>query len=114
MVGRDARCGRAAAARPSGPVVLTVTGAIAAAKAGDGAVFDLEMLQDLPRRTIRTTTIWTEGEPELTGVPLAALLDRLGVTSGQLTATAVKDYAVRIPVADAVPDVAAIPAGQTG
>ncbi|MCO8146605.1 oxidoreductase [Rhodovulum tesquicola] len=88
---------------PSGPVVLTVTGDIAVANEGTAAVFDLDMLRALPAETIRTTTIWTTGELELTGVPLNALLARLGVDGGRLTATAINDYAVEIPVLEAVP-----------
>ncbi|TCP42909.1 oxidoreductase [Rhodovulum marinum] len=88
---------------PAGPVILSVTGEIAVANAGAAAEFDLEMLRALPVRTIRTTTIWTEGELELTGVPLQALLARLGVAGGRLTATAINDYAIEIPVSDAVP-----------
>ncbi|GAA0285192.1 oxidoreductase [Rhodovulum strictum] len=88
---------------PSGPVVLTVTGEIAVANDGAAAVFDMDMLRALPATTIRTTTIWTTGKLDLTGVPLDALLARLGVEGGRLTATAINDYAVEIPVSDAVP-----------
>ncbi|ARE41128.1 hypothetical protein RGUI_2987 [Rhodovulum sp. P5] len=90
-------------AAPEGPVLLTVTGDIAVTNAGDGAEFDLAMLRALPVESFTTTTIWTEGALELTGVPLKALLDRLGVTGGTLTAKAINDYAVEIPVSDAMP-----------
>lgn len=88
---------------PSGEVVLTVTGDIAVTNVGDRAEFDLEMLRALPVATIRTATIWTEGQLELTGVPLSALTERLGVDGGTLTATAINDYSTVIPVSDAMP-----------
>ncbi|TCO71321.1 molybdopterin-dependent oxidoreductase [Rhodovulum euryhalinum] len=88
---------------PTGPVLLTVTGAIAVTNDGDAAVFDLEMLRALPAETIRTTTIWTEGELELTGVPLDALLARVGAEGGSIKAKAINDYATDIPASDAVP-----------
>lgn len=87
---------------PTGEVVLTVSGDIAVTNAGGRAEFDLEMLRALPAETIRTSTIWTDGVLELTGVPLAALMDRLGVTGGTLTAQAINDYSTEIPVSDAV------------
>lgn len=87
---------------PQGDVVLTVSGAIAVTNDGATATFDRAMLEALPAETFRTTTIWTEGEQEFTGVPLAALLERLGVTSGTLVATAINDYSAEMPVADAM------------
>lgn len=89
---------------PDGEVLLTVSGDIAATN-GDGvARFDRAMLKALPAVTIRTSTIWTEGVHDFTGVPLVALLDRLGVDTGTLSATAINDYAVDVPVSDAVED----------
>lgn len=90
-------------AAPQGEVVLTVTGAISQTNSGDGAVFDMEMLQALPAESFATSTIWTEGESEFTGVPLVALLDAVGAEGRVVRATAINDYAIEIPVADAVP-----------
>ncbi len=87
---------------PDGDVLLTVSGAIAVSNDGETAKFDRAMLESLPAETFRTTTIWTEGEQEFTGVPLAALLERLGVNSGTLVATAINDYSAEMPVADAL------------
>jgi hypothetical protein len=90
-------------AKPTGPVVLTVSGDIAVTN-GDGvARFDMAMLQALPVDEVKTTTIWTKGPQDFKGVPLKALLDLLGVKSGNLKATAINDYAVDIPV-DSVKD----------
>jgi hypothetical protein len=87
-----------------GAAILTVTGEIAVTNEGDAAVFDRAMLEALPAATIRTTTIWTDGVQEFTGVPLAALLETVGVEGGTIRATAINDYTVDIPVSDAVED----------
>ena len=87
---------------PKGEVVLTVTGDIRVGNQGESAVFDLEMLQALGATSFETSTPWTEGVHSFTGVSLAALMAVLGVTEGSLRATAINDYAVDIPVSDAV------------
>jgi hypothetical protein len=89
---------------PTGEIVLTVTGKIAVTNQDGGAAFDLDMLKAIGEVTFKTSTPWTEGEQSFTGVPLNALLQAVGVTEGTLTATAINDYAVEIPVSDAVVD----------
>lgn len=89
-------------AAPAGDVVLTVNGDIATTNQGDTAVFDMDMLMALPVTEFTTTTIWTEGEQTFEGVSLHHLLEVLGVSGGDLKATAINDYAVDIPVSDAV------------
>jgi hypothetical protein len=87
---------------PSGEVVLNVSGKIAVTN-GDGvARLDLGMLKAMGETSFKTTTLWTEGEHTFTGVSLAALMKRLGVSGGTIKATAINDYAVDIPVSDAV------------
>lgn len=80
---------------PEGPVVLSVTGH---PEAPGPILFDRALLEILPTRQLTTHTIWTEGLQEFTGVPLAALLDHLGVDGGTIRASAANDYAVDIPV----------------
>lgn len=99
---------------PSGEVVLTVTGAIGVTNQGDAAVFDLEMLKAIGEVSFTTTTPWTEGDQIFTGVPLEALMKTIGVTEGTLTAKAINDYAVEIPVSDAVADGPIIAYQQNG
>jgi hypothetical protein len=79
-----------------GPVLLTITGL------GDPVTFDLAQLKALKPETFETTTIWTEGVETFTGVSLATLMDELGVEDGTLEAMAINDYAVEVPVSDAV------------
>jgi hypothetical protein len=87
---------------PTGEPLLRVTGDIAVTNDTDAAVFDREMLADMDPVTFETTTIWTDGVQEFTGVSLATLLETLGVDGGTLRATAINDYAIEIPVSDAV------------
>lgn len=89
---------------PTGEIVLTVTGEIGVTNQGDAAVFDLEMLRALGEVTFDTTTPWTDGVQSFTGVSLEVLMQAVGVSEGTLTATAINDYAVEIPVSDAVTD----------
>jgi hypothetical protein len=87
---------------PAGAAVLTVTGEIARTNAEGAAIFDRAMLEAIGPVTFTTTTTWTEGPQVFTGVELADLLATLGVEAGTLRATAINDYAVDIPVSDAV------------
>lgn len=84
-------------ADPVGQVVLTVNGPGQAA-AGTGTRFDLDMLQALPQVAFDTSTIWTNGKVRFAGVPLAALVDHLGLSGRALKAQALNDYAVEIPL----------------
>ncbi|APE42418.1 oxidoreductase [Sulfitobacter alexandrii] len=89
-------------AQPQGEVILTVSGPLATTNVDGTAQFDLEMLEALDATTFETTTIWTEGEHSFTGVSLDLLVDRLGLEGETLRATAINDYAIDIPLSDAV------------
>ena len=89
---------------PSGEVILTVSGAIASTN-GDGVLaLDAELLASLPQHSLTTSTIWTQGTATYTGVLLADLLAAAGATDGTLTLTALNDYAISMPAADAAAD----------
>ncbi|MGP1357715.1 oxidoreductase [Roseicyclus sp.] len=85
-----------------GEVLLTVTGAIAETNAEGAAELDLALLRSLGPVVIETTTIWTDGVQTFEGVELADLLAALGAEGTTLRAVALNDYAVDIPVSDAV------------
>jgi len=89
-------------ATPEGDVLLTITGLIDVTNADGSAQFDLEMLEALDDTIIETSTIWTEGTHVFQGVSLAVLVEELGIAGATLTATAINDYAVEIPMSDAV------------
>ena len=87
---------------PEGDVILTVSGPMETTNVNGTAQFDLEMLEALDATTFETSTIWTEGEHSFIGVSLAVLADWLGLEGDRLRATAINDYAIEIPLTDAV------------
>ena len=86
---------------PTGPVLLTLSGAISVTNEGDSLQLDQAALDALPRTTIQTTTPWTDGLVEFDGVALKDLLALAGAKGKTITATAINDYAVDIPASDA-------------
>jgi len=86
--------------KPTGEVMLTVTGAIAHRNSEAGAEFDREMLEALGPRTLRTSTAWTDSVAEFEGVPLAAVIAAVGGTGEELVASAINDYKAQIPMDD--------------
>jgi len=88
---------------PNGKTVLTLSGDISVTNVDDTLALDREMLMALPATTIETSTIWTDGVHSFTGVALADLMEAVGVKDGTISATAINDYAVEIPLSDAQP-----------
>ncbi len=80
------------------PVVLTVTGLD---QTYTYSVADLARIDEV---TFETSTIWTDGIQVFTGVPLAAFVKSLDVSDGELTAMAINDYAISMPVDEALLD----------
>ena len=70
--------------------------------------YTIQQLRDIGEESFVTTTIWTEGVQEFTGVPLHSFVKHLGLTEGEFTARAVNDYAITFPVADALEEGAII------
>lgn len=62
--------------------------------------FTLPQLRAIGEVEVSTSTIWTEGEQSFVGVPLHSLMAGLGIDEGVVTAAAVNDYAVTIPMAE--------------
>lgn len=87
---------------PTGPVLLTVSGSITETNDGDVAKFDRAMLETLDWKTIEAHTRWTDGAASFSGASLSAVLDAVGATGKNLIAIALNDYAVEIPVSDAL------------
>lgn len=88
----------------SGVVILTVVGLNPASFPGGQEQFDLDRLRALGESHIRTSTIWTEGVHDFSGVMFKDLADYLGLKDGDIKAVALNDYTVDIPVSDARPD----------
>jgi len=88
-------------AKPAGgEIILTISGAIANGNGDGSAFFDLALLKSLPARQLVTETPWTKGKHSFTGVPLEALLAAVGVRGKTITAFALNDYSVDLPVED--------------
>ncbi|WPY93123.1 hypothetical protein T8T21_08280 [Limimaricola variabilis] len=69
-------------------------------------VLDLAALDELEQESFETGTIWTDGESQFSGVPVAALIEAAGLSElrsdpdAVLEMTALNDYRVRIPLSD--------------
>ncbi len=61
-------------------------------------MLSMAALQALDQESFETSTIWTDGVHEFRGVCLKELLKHLNVTADEVIATAINDYAVRLPV----------------
>lgn len=85
---------------PDGQVLLTVTGNIARTNEGTVAKFDRTMLQDLPQATLETSTVVTDGISTFEGFYMADLLDLVGADGTVVTARALNDYIIDIPMED--------------
>jgi hypothetical protein len=95
------RAGAEPLAKPSGgEIILSIDGAITGGNGDGGAFFDLGLLKSLPARELVTETPWTKGKHRFTGVPLEALMAAVGATGKTITAFALNDYSVDLPVAD--------------
>ena len=91
-------------ARPSGTVVLEVTGAIDRTNAPGKAELDLAMLEAIDARTIETATRWTKGVRRFDGVGGKALVEALGAKGASVIATALNEYRIVIPIEDFTSD----------
>lgn len=87
---------------PEGPVILTVSGQIGRQNTEGQVALDVALLTGIGLTTIDTNTIWTSGLQHFEGVLLADLVAALGAQGSALRATALNDYAVEIPLTDAV------------
>ncbi len=90
----------AALPSPEGRVILTVSGKIAHTNDGDSAKFDRAMLESLGQSELAVTTPWTDGTQQFKGVLGRLILDAVGADGTTITAYAVNDYQITIPVSD--------------
>lgn len=86
---------------PTGPVILTVSGAITRGNGGGEARFDRELLAGIGWLEIVSHTPWTNGPQRFGGIRLVDLLAAVGARGTTLVARALNDYSAAIPVADA-------------
>jgi hypothetical protein len=87
---------------PKGPVILRITGKIAAASNGEVA-FDMAGLESLGLVRYTTPTNWTTGVTTFEGVLLSKVLEAIGAdpSATTLTMVAINDYKAPVPLDDA-------------
>ncbi|TYC51747.1 molybdopterin-dependent oxidoreductase [Rhodobacterales bacterium] len=87
--------------KPSGKIVLVVTGNINTTNNAGAAEFDMDMLEALPQveRTIETP--WTSEATTFSGPRLKTILDAVGAKGSGLIVTALNDYSAELPYEDA-------------
>jgi hypothetical protein len=85
---------------PTGPIVLRVAGNVTTANVETATVFDLKMLKSLGTVSFSSKTEWTDGTPTFTGVPLKALIEKVGASGTEILAMAADGYAISIPMTD--------------
>ena len=85
---------------PEGEIILTIAGQIAQTNLDASAVFDEAMLANLPSAVLETTTVVTDGLRQFDGFLMRDLLTLVGAAGETVTATALNDYVIDIPVED--------------
>lgn len=86
---------------PKGRVVLTMSGKIGETNKGKDAAFDMAMLEALPQHSFTTRTPWYDRPVKFTGPLLSDLLAATKAQGATINASAINDYTIQIPVADA-------------
>jgi hypothetical protein len=86
----------------AGEVILTISGKSQSDGNKINVSYDLAALQALPKTSFTTSTMWTEGPQAFDGVLLKDILEINGIDQGTISAAAINDYAIDIPVSDAV------------
>lgn len=85
---------------PTGPVVLTVSGNLEQTNAPGQARFDQAMLEALGSGSLTTKSEWSNKVQLFEGIPLRAVLDRVGAKGTTMKASALNDYEIQIPFED--------------
>lgn len=72
----------------------------ASSSESDTLTLGLADLDAMEQVTFSTTTIWTDGKVEFSGVPLKALLDGIDANGTHVEMVALNDYKVAMPMAE--------------
>ncbi|HFS5789959.1 TPA: molybdopterin-dependent oxidoreductase [Citrobacter werkmanii] len=86
--------------KPTGQVLLTVSGNIENTTEYGKATFDTASLEKLGMVSFQTTSPWYNGRTTFTGVPLQKLMDFVGAKGSVVKVTALNDYTTVIPLDD--------------
>jgi hypothetical protein len=80
--------------------ILTISGKIGVKNAGENARFDMKMLEALPQHSFTTRTPWYDKPVKFTGPLLSDVLAAVKASGTTVSAIAINDYKISIPVAD--------------
>lgn len=86
--------------KPTGKVLLTVSGNIENTNEDGKATFDTASLEKLGMVSFQTTSPWYNGRTTFTGIPLQKLMDFVGAKGSVVKVTALNDYTTVIPLND--------------
>jgi len=86
--------------KPTGKVLLTLSGNIENTNEDGKAVFDLASLEKLGLVSFQTTSPWYDGRTTFEGVPMQKLMDFVGAKGSVVKVTALNDYTTEIPLSD--------------
>lgn len=86
--------------KPTGKVLLTVSGNIENTNEDGKATFDTASLEKLGMVSFQTTSPWYNGRKTFTGIPLQKLMDFVGAKGTVVKVTALNDYTTVIPLND--------------
>ena len=86
--------------KPTGKVLLTVSGNIENKNEDGKATFDTASLEKLGMVSFQTTSPWYNGRTTFTGIPLQKLMDFVGAKGSVVKVTALNDYTTVIPLND--------------
>lgn len=86
---------------PTERPVLTISGSIGVKNAGEVARFDMKMLEALPQHSFTTRTPWFDRPVQFTGPLLADVLAAVKAQGRSIRASAINDYTITLPFADA-------------
>ena len=87
-------------AKPTGKVLLTISGDIELTNSASGAQFDYDMLEDLGFVDKKIATEWTGLDSVFTGVLARDVINLVGAKGTWVRAVAANDYSVNLPLTD--------------
>jgi hypothetical protein len=87
-------------AKPTGKVILAISGLIGNTNNGEKAEFDMPMIEALGTISFTTKTPWYKDPVTFTGVPMDKLMEAVAAKGTSVTVTALNDYATDIPIED--------------
>ena len=87
-------------AKPTGKVILTMSGNIENTNESGKAVLDIASLEKLGTVSFQTTSPWYNGRTTFTGISLQKLMDYVGAKGTVVKITALNDYTTVIPLSD--------------